>query len=58
MKKNYDLLKYILVMIISLFVVTNNVNAEEAIAKIGDTKYTTLQEAIDAADNNETPTLI
>jgi len=38
MKKNYDLLKYILVMIISLFVVTNNVNAEEAIAKIGDTK--------------------
>ncbi len=58
MKKNYDLLKYILVMIISLFVVTNNVNAEEAIAKIGDTKYTTLQEAIDAAENNETPTLI
>lgn len=59
MKRKYNFLTIFLVMIISIMFNINNVNAaEEAIAKIGDVEYNSLQEAIDAAENNETPTLI
>lgn len=48
---------FIFVCIISLFSI-NNVKAEDYVAKIGETNYTTLEEAIKAADDSSTINLL
>ena len=47
----------ILTMLFSLSVISN-VKAEEFVAKIGDTNYTSLDEAVEASKDGDTITLL